>query len=196
MHGQLFILPAVMLVALVLMSGILALVLKWRNTDETDGPPSQSTPAGLTDAERGLRYQVAPAFLSDAERSFFGVLCQSLASEYHVFAKVRLADIIHPVRGASRSAWQSTFNKIAGKHVDFLVCDKTRVAVVAVVELDDRSHGTLEAGFRDAFVDSALSTAKIPILRVPARQFYSPDQLRNDLEKLVRRAPACPPAAS
>lgn len=63
-------------------------------------------------------YEAVPELLSPAERSFFGVLQQVVASEYLIFAKVRLADVVRPVRGGSRSVWQSAFNRISGKHVD------------------------------------------------------------------------------
>ena len=86
-------------------------------------------------------YEAVPALLTPAERSFFGVLQQALASDYQVFAKVRLADIIRPVQNPSRSGWQSAFNRITGKHVDFVVCDSARLQVMGVVELDDATHG-------------------------------------------------------
>ena len=85
-------------------------------------------------------YEAVPALLTPAERSFFGVLQQAVASDYQIFAKVRLADIVRPVRSPSRSGWQSAFNRITGKHVDFVLCDSERLGVVAVIELDDRTH--------------------------------------------------------
>ena len=123
-------------------------------------------------------YEAVPALLTPAERSFFGVLQQAVASDYQIFVKVRLADIVRPVRSPSRSGWQSAFNRITGKHVDFVLCDPKRLGVVAVIELDDRTHERFERGVRDALVDSALADARIPVLRVSARQSYSPAQIR------------------
>jgi hypothetical protein len=131
-------------------------------------------------------YEALPALLTPAERSFFGVLRQALASDYQIFAKVRLADIVQPVRNSSRSGWQSAFNRIAGKHVDFVLCDSADLGIVGVIELDDSTHGTFERGVRDMLVDSALADARIPILRVPARQSYSPAELRQQVENLCR----------
>jgi len=131
-------------------------------------------------------YEAVPALLTPAERSFFGVLQQAVASDYQIFAKVRLADIVRPVRSPSRSGWQSAFNRIAGKHVDFVLCDSLRLGVLAVIELDDRSHERFERGVRDGFVDSALADARIPVLRVSARQSYSPTQIREQVQNLFR----------
>jgi hypothetical protein len=80
------------------------------------------------------------------------VLQRAVAAEYQLFAKVRLADIVRPVRNASRSGWQTAFNRTAGKHVDFVLCDWSRLSVIAVVELDDSSHERLERSVRDSLV--------------------------------------------
>ena len=141
--------------------------------------PTQTAPNG---------YEALPALLTPAERSFFGVLQQAIASEYQIFAKVRLADIVKPVRNPSRSGWQSAFNRILGKHVDFVLCDLSSMAIVAVIELDDRTHERFERGTRDGLVDGALADAHIPVLRVAARQSYSPSQIREQIRQAITAA--------
>jgi hypothetical protein len=90
-------------------------------------------------------------------------------------------------QSGSRSAWQSAFYRITGKHIDFLICDRATITVLAAIELDDKSHrATLNAGFRDAFVDSALAGAAIPLLRIPARQAYSPSELRDQIMAVMQ----------
>ena len=131
-------------------------------------------------------YEAIPALLTPAERSFFGVLQQALGSDHQIFAKVRLADIVRPIHNPSRSGRQIAFNRITGKHVDFVLCDSSRLSVVGVVELDDRTHERFERGVRDSLVDSALADAGIPVLRVSARQSYSPTQIREQVENLFR----------
>jgi|SRR6266850_4720466 len=133
--------------------------------------PDQSLPA----------YEAIPALLTPAERSFFGALRQAVGDDYHIFAKVRLADIIRPVQGPSRSGWQAALNRIVGKHVDFVLCDVACLKVVGVIELDDKTHRRFERGLRDAAVDAALANACIPIVRIPARASYSPAQLREQV---------------
>jgi hypothetical protein len=131
-------------------------------------------------------YEALPGLMTPAERSFFGVLQQALASDYQVFAKVRLADIVRPVRNPSRSGWQLAFNRITGKHVDFVLCDSERLSVIGVIELDDRTHDRFERAVRDSLVDSALADAGIPILRVSAQKSYSLVQIREQVDGLFR----------
>jgi hypothetical protein len=131
------------------------------------------------------KYQKQPTLLSPAERSFFGVLQQTVSADYVVFAKIRLADIVRPASNLSRSAWFTAFNPTTGKHVDFVLCDRASVNVLAAIELDDSSHESFERGFRDYLVDSALKDAGIPMLRVQVQQSYSPAQLRQQIEALL-----------
>ena len=142
---------------------------------------------------RANTYEAVPALLTPAERSFFAVLQQAVASDYQIFTKVRLADIVQPVRNPNRSGWQTAFNRIAGKHVDFVLCDSSHFGVVAVIELDDRTHEKLERGIRDSLVDSALTDARIPVWRVSARQSYSPPQIRAQVQGLFRSGEGATP---
>src|SRR5881394_2166137 len=144
--------------------------------------PSSST------VDRGAwnAYEACESLLTEGELSFFRVLDQALAGEYRLFAKVRLADVVRPVQGPSRSGRQAAFNRISAKHVDFVLCDPASMRVVGVIELDDKSHRGLERGLRDTIVDAALAGAGIPIIRFAARQAYSPIQLRDEVRRTVR----------
>lgn len=133
-------------------------------------------------------YEAISSFLTPAERSFFGVLQNAVASDFVVFAKVRLADVIRPARNPSRSGWQTAFNRISAKHIDFVLCDPDRVTIVLAIELDDKSHATFDQGMRDLPKNCALEGAGIPLLRVPARHSYSPIQLRGAIDNLLPTA--------
>ena len=72
-------------------------------------------------------YVAAEALLTPAERSFFLVLPQALTPDYHLFVKVRLADIIEVQRGLSAKRRFPAFNRISAKHADFVACDPTSI---------------------------------------------------------------------
>jgi len=137
-------------------------------------------PADVAVEREDTKYQVAE-FLSPAERSFFGVLQQAVSDRYVLFAKVRLADVVEPVNTLDRSSMQSARNKTQSKHVDFVLCEPKTLAVLGVIELDDASHGRRDRQDRDAFVDTALAQARIPVLHFPARQSYPPTKSPNAL---------------
>ena len=110
---------------------------------------------------------------SEAEHSFFLVLKQALCDEdYEIFSKVRIADILTPDHALSRRNWNSAFYKISSKHFDYVLCDKDTFAVLAVIELDDRSHQLNKTRARDIFIEKACETAGLKLLRFPCRANY------------------------
>ncbi|MDD2388898.1 MAG: DUF2726 domain-containing protein [Desulfobacterales bacterium] len=128
-----------------------------------------------------FKYVKRSALFTPAERSFLKVIDQIVGDDYRVFGKVRLADIIQTESNRSGSQWQTAFNKISGKHVDFVVCDKNTLAVLGAVELDDRSHNLSHRKKRDEFVDQALSSAEIPILHVRTASKYSIQTIKRQM---------------
>lgn len=126
-----------------------------------------------------LPYRRKDYLLSKAERSFFGVLNQAVGQEYWLFAKVRVADLLWMPKGTESR--QSHFNRIQAKHVDFVLCDRDSVRPILALELDDSSHRESARTSRDAFVDSALRAAGLPLLRVPCNSAYNVDELRTQI---------------
>ena len=123
-------------------------------------------------------YERRDRLFSPAERSFLGVLEQILGEQYRVIGKVRIADIIRPRKGLSASARTSALNRITSKHVDFAVCDPRTLQIVGVIELDDSSHREARRQRRDEFVDAALVSAGVPLVRIPAQRAYASAEVR------------------
>ncbi len=123
-------------------------------------------------------YQSKGMLFSPAERSFYGVLSQAVGETALVFGKVRVADVIVPKKVASRSEWQIAFNKISGKHFDFLLCDTNELSVICAIELDDSSHQSKERTQRDIFLEGVCNSANVPLIRVPAKSGYVIGEVR------------------
>lgn len=115
--------------------------------------------------------QAGPLF-TPAERSFLGVLQTAVGEDAQVFGKVRVADVIKPPKGLSRSEWQKAFNRISAKHFDFIVCKAGDLSVVCAVELNDRSHHTKKRQQRDNFLAEACHGANVPLIQVTAKSGY------------------------
>ncbi|HEY4745315.1 MAG TPA: DUF2726 domain-containing protein [Desulfuromonadaceae bacterium] len=124
-----------------------------------------------------------------AEHSFLGVLEQAVDSRrYRVFGKVRLADIIRPIKGLPPRARTTAMNRIGRQHVDFVICSAADLAVVGVVELDDLIHIRGEGAVREVCVDQALAMARIPVVRFPTRREYALDHVRDRLAEIISPA--------
>jgi len=123
-------------------------------------------------------YQKAGELFSPAERSFLGVLNQAVGDDAKIFGKVRVADVVAPIKGLSRSDWQKAFNKISGKHFDFILCSNDDLSVICAIELDDKSHQKKSRQRRDEFLNRACKAADVPLVQVPAKSSYVIDEIR------------------
>ena len=110
-------------------------------------------------------YRPRRYLLTRTEAAFFQVLTPLLAGRYVISCKVRLADII---TCADRDWKRGHANRIAQKHVDFVVSSAESSRIVAAIELDDRSHRRPERRERDAFVDWLFGQMGVSLIRVPA----------------------------
>lgn len=118
-------------------------------------------------------YKKRPVLFSPGERSFLGVLEQAVGDKHQVLGKVRVADVVGVKSMPDRRAWQRAFNKISAKHFDFVICANDDLEIVAVVELDDKSHGNRQRHDRDKFLAGLCEAINLPLVRVPAQRAYS-----------------------
>ena len=125
-------------------------------------------------------------FLSPAEKDFLRALDSAVGSKYRVFTKVRLADIISPLHG---DRWQSRFNRISAKHVDFLLCGVMNGEPCCAIELDDRTHTAGSRVERDGLLTHALQSAGVPIARFPVSRNYVGAEIMASVEAAVTKDP-------
>ena len=118
-------------------------------------------------------YTKNQTLFSPAERSFLGVLEHAVGDEFTVLGKVRIADVVSVQSMANRSAWKRAFNRINAKHFDYVVCLKSDLSIICVVELDDKSHQQRKRQERDAFVEGVCRAVSLPFLQIPAQKAYS-----------------------
>lgn len=119
-----------------------------------------------------------------AEQAFLLALQQSIDGDrYLINGKTRLADLIKVESQQWGSQWQTQFNRISRKHVDFVILERSSSRIIGVIELDDSSHQRSDRRERDRFVDQALERAGIPILHYPCLRKYPLDELGNHLQE-------------
>lgn len=138
----------------------------------------------------GFPYQPAKPLFSPAERSFLGVLDQAVGPDHRVFGKVRVADVAAVKPGLGNSARQGALNRIAAKHFDFVICRSGDLAVICAVELNDKSHTSRKAQNRDELLANVCRAIGLPLLAVPAKAAYSPQEVRTQFLAAVEPAAA------
>ena len=123
-----------------------------------------------SDDIEALPYRTRDDFLSPAELSFYRVLSSVVGSRATICPKVGLSDILFVSRPNENRAHS---NRIAQKHVDFLLCDPSTMKPLCGIELDDRSHSRSDREARDMFVDKAFEAAGLPLARYPVQAGYT-----------------------
>ncbi len=125
-------------------------------------------------------FQRSDQLLTPAELAFFAVLEPILSPSCRLSSKVRLADLFKVIQGPGQ---QSAFNKIVGKHIDFVITDSATSRILCGIELDDSSHQRPDRIERDRFVNEIFARNKLPLVRVPFSWTYYPQGLRDKLTK-------------
>jgi hypothetical protein len=110
------------------------------------------------------------ALMTPNEIEFFGRLREALP-EHHIFPQVAMSALLDPL--AKGKTGYADFLRIAQKRNDYGVFTP-EFQLVAIVELDDRSHSRVKDQQRDGFVASAgIRTVRFQSSRRPNR-----DQIR------------------
>jgi hypothetical protein len=100
--------------------------------------------------------------MTDNEQEFFGRLVVALPDHY-IFPQVAMSALIEAASSEKKTAHSDRL-KIAQQRADYVVCDK-QCEVVAVVELDDKTHSRA----KDTLRDSRLEQAGIRTVRFQSR---------------------------
>jgi hypothetical protein len=131
------------------------------------GPPPTET-----------RYTRKGALLSTAEQSYFGVL-EPIAHELglYVACKTRLSDVIGVSRDAD--ARIAMTNRISHQHLDFVLCERTTMAPLLAIELEDATSA------RTSSKDEWLASAGLPLLRVRLQRGYAVAEVRRAISEAL-----------
>jgi hypothetical protein len=117
-------------------------------------------------------------FLTRNEQDFLERLEEAFP-EYRVMAQVSMGALMNPAVKGGTPGYLSIRSRFAQKVVDFVLLDGS-FEVVALVELDDRTHRV----DKDATRDAMTAAAGYVTLRYQSRDKPGPHQIRDDLTRL------------
>lgn len=167
--------PVILVIVLCVIVGIAYIMNK--SKAKQDSPTDTETTARREKEPLQIQGAYQKAWLFSYNEKDAYIKLKPIAEElgYTVFAKVRLLDLLEPVKGTKK--YKTYFYKIQAKHVDFVLCDAKLVARY-IIELDDNSHNTEKRKERDSFVDEVVQSVGYKIIHVRAiddtiRQFLA-----------------------
>ncbi len=126
-----------------------------------------------------FKYESQEEMLSSTEHSFFLALKESLSSDYEIFAKVRITDVLTPDEIFSVRSCSAAIYRTPPQHFDYILCEKRTLTIVAVLQLDDTNTIRREARAKSSFVEKVCVTAGFKLLRFPSRSSYRAQVVRD-----------------
>ena len=119
--------------------------------------------------------------LSQVEQIFFHRLVQTLP-DLIVLAQVPLTRFLRVKMG---QPWLEWHNRISQKSIDYLVCDRD-FAIIAAIELDDRSHDAVARKKADVTKNRALAAAHVPLVRWRVTALPTAQTIRSAIDEIRR----------
>jgi very-short-patch-repair endonuclease len=106
-----------------------------------------------TTLKEGVNLYSPKPLMTDNEKEFFGRLTGALPLHF-VFPQVSFSALLNANVKGDRSRHYSVRGTFAQKIADYVICDKN-LNVVAIVELDDKTHRAQNDAKRDAMLEQA-----------------------------------------
>ena len=128
--------------------------------------------------------------LSQPEQVLYHRLVQALPDRI-VLAQVQVSRVLGVKKGFNFYEWN---NRIDRMSYDFVVCAKDS-SVLAVIELDDKSHGSESRQKADARKDRATSAAGIRMIRWNVKALPDQDVIREAFLEMPSIRPGAQPGA-
>lgn len=125
-------------------------------------------------------YQKQTALFSPDDRAFFHPLKQAVGEEYEIFGKIWAGDIIIAKKAVPVDAF-------ADQHFDFVLCDKSSLAVVCAIQLHDKTHPDRQA--KADVLQPICETLGLPLVRFQIKADYPVEEVREKLRKAMVKEP-------
>jgi very-short-patch-repair endonuclease len=125
------------------------------------------------------------SFLSPPEIAYYKLLNMNFGDRYLIFAQVRVLDLCEVL---DRQFNQGAFNRIARKHVDFVLCHPRTFKPMVAIELDDLTHDRTYRRNRDLFLDEVFRVIGMKLVRQRVRLAFSVAEVTQSVEAALAAA--------
>ena len=146
--------------------------------DSTPDRPS------TVDSENSFRRR--PRLLSKPEGDFYNTLEKAIGDLAVICPKTRVSDVLC-VRDGAKQIDDAV--RIDRKTIDFLVCNRQSFEPCLAIQVDWWDESQQRFRSRDQFVDRALITARLPVLRIRSNQIPSARKIRAKIIPLLGKRP-------
>lgn len=133
-------------------------------------------------------YQKQTALFSPDDRVFFRALQDAVGDRYEIFGKIRVTDVIVPKKGAPRAETRLAFNPIAGRHFDFVLCEKSNMTMACAIQLTDKTNPARMPDVGNP-IKAVCESVALPYVSFQIQAHYPADEMRERLRLAMSREP-------
>lgn len=170
-----------------LLIGIAVFITLWQRSKKTVAATKQATETPQEEKPIEIPIEKTPYkrknLMTKNEWIFYKQL-KPVADELNlsILCKTRVADLVDIEKDLSKSEWQTAFNRINQKHIDFILCKPENLYPVLLIELDDSTHDTEKGKKRDEFVEKVLDKAGYKLFRTRGTA-----NLKEQIEAVIKK---------
>ena len=139
-----------------------------------------ATQGSVEDTPADSRWPLTARKLLTTRERFLYDLLLCMYPDHKIFVQVALSQLIDVPEGHSER--MSIRNRFSQLVADFVLC-RPDLGIVAVIELDDRTHQWAHRKAADARKTKALANAGLKLVRVPAGPLPTSERLREMIEQ-------------
>ena len=151
-------------------------------------PPGDGTGSALT----SIAAKVGPisfpyrrkSLLSAAELVFYNALKDAVGDRFLILLKTSVRDLCEITH---REVEQAAFERVAGKQVDFVLCDQETLSPVVAIELDDSTNLPRDLAEKDAFMNELFRVIGVALIRHRVQTTYEPAAIERWVDSVLAR---------
>lgn len=121
-------------------------------------------------------------FLRDADRAMFDALRQALGQAYHVFAKVKLSELVEPQSESGNRVHQLHWIKVHRQTIDFLVCRRHDLEPLVAIRVLPKAEYARRGLAAQDVMDTVLRDIGFPKVTLVEKKSYDPEDLKKKLK--------------
>jgi len=129
-------------------------------------------------------YQKHSHLFSPDDRVFHHALKAAMGGDYEIFGKIRVADVVLTKKTKTRQA----FDPLAGRHFDFVLCDKKNLAVMCGILLHDKTNPARQTE-QDDPLKRICESVSLPLVVFHVKADYALDEIRDKLRQAMIQEP-------
>ena len=118
------------------------------------------------------------ALFTQVESAFLSLLEKAVGNDFKIVSRVKLVDILDFQPGIDSKSRRSALAKAQAKQLDYVLLDKTSLKIVGAIDLVNNASKNGHKAKKDWFVNGALESAGIPLIRIKVKAGYKPQEVR------------------